>query len=135
MDSWGKVPSGVLQGNLFWLGSVYECQHHLRGWNQTVVEQPIQTHTCTIGNGISLNSIQPIYGLCVPQTCNASDISDYLRRGTQVTSEESFDSKFHHILLSGLIRIPFIEHWINVSAEPIRCVESRRFDSGATFTM
>jgi len=115
LDSWGKIPSGILQGNIFWLGSVYECQHHLRGWNRTVVEQPIRTHTCTIGNGISSNKIQPIYGLCVPQTCNASDITDYLHRG--------------------LIRISFIERWINVSAETVRCLESRQFDSGATFTI
>lgn len=82
LDAWGKIPSGVLQGNIFWVGSAYECQHHLRGWNQTFVEQPLKTHTCTIGNGIFSKDIEPVYGLCVPQTCNATQIADYLHRGT-----------------------------------------------------
>lgn len=78
-DAWGKVPSGLMQGNIYWTGSVYECQHYLRSFNNTVIEQPFKTHTCTIGNGLS-NRIRPIYGACVPRSCNASDLVDFINQ-------------------------------------------------------
>ena len=91
LDAWGKLPSGLLQGNLFWMGSVYECQHHLRGLNDSVIEQPFLTRTCTIGNGLS-NKIRPVYGLCMPQSCNASDIVDFINRRTYDASDDHLSS-------------------------------------------
>ncbi len=79
MDAWGKIPSGLMQGNIYWIGSVYECQHHLRSFNNTVITQPFKTRTCTIGNGIT-NTIRPVYGICVPQTCNANDIVNFINQ-------------------------------------------------------
>lgn len=77
MDAWGKLPSGVLQGNTYWIGSPFECAHRLRGLNDSVVEQPFQTRTCTIGNGYS-SGLRPVYGMCVPQSCSASELVDYI---------------------------------------------------------
>jgi hypothetical protein len=79
LDAWGKLPSGLMQGNIYWIGSVYECQHHLRGFNNSVIAQPFKTRTCTIGNGIS-NKIRPVYGICVPQSCNVNDVVDLINQ-------------------------------------------------------
>jgi hypothetical protein len=79
LDAWGKFPSGLMQGNIYWVGSVYECGHHLRGLNNSVVEQPFRTRTCVISNGISI-SARPVYGICVPQSCNANDVVNYINR-------------------------------------------------------
>ncbi len=65
MDAWGKFPSGVMQGNIFWIGSPSECEHHLRGLNNSVLEQPFRTHTCVINNNYA-NYIRVVYGICVP---------------------------------------------------------------------
>lgn len=80
-DAWGKVPSGLMQGNIYWIGSPYECQHHLRGLNNSVVTQPFKTRTCTVSNGL-LNTIRPVYGLCVPESCNASDLVEFINQRT-----------------------------------------------------
>jgi hypothetical protein len=79
IDAWGKLPSGIMQGNIYWIGSAFECKHHLRGLNNSVVEQPFPTRTCVIGNDYS-NTVRPIYGLCVPQSCNANDIRNYINQ-------------------------------------------------------
>ena len=68
-----------MEGNIYWIGSVYECQHDLRGLNNSVISQPFSTRTCTIGNGL-LNKIRPIYGICVPQSCNATDIVYFINQ-------------------------------------------------------
>jgi hypothetical protein len=79
MDAWGKLPSGLMQGNIYWIGSVSECEHHLRGLNNSVVEQPFLTRTCVIGNGYS-DTVRPVYGICVPQSCNPNDIAELVNR-------------------------------------------------------
>ena len=68
-----------MHGNIYWIGSVYECRHHLRGFNNSIVEQPFKTRTCTIGNGLT-NTIRPVYGICVPQSCNANDIVEFINQ-------------------------------------------------------
>jgi len=77
LDAWGKFPSGIMQGNIYWIGSVYECEHHLRGLNNSVIEQPFRTRTCVVHNDY-LRMTRPIYGMCVPQSCNANDIVNYI---------------------------------------------------------
>ncbi|CAF3405306.1 unnamed protein product [Rotaria socialis] len=113
-DAWGKIPSGLMQGNMYWIGSVYECRHYLRGLNNSVIAQPFKTRTCTIGNGIT-NTIRPIYGICVPRSCNASDIIDFINQR--------------------VIRIPFIQHSINVTTDDIHCIDRRQYDGTAILTI
>lgn len=81
LDAWGKIPSGIMQGNIFWIGSPYECEHHLRGLNNTVIEQPFRTRTCVIRNDYP-SRIEPVYGMCVPQSCNATDIFNHINRSS-----------------------------------------------------
>lgn len=66
-------------GNMYWIGSVYECKHRLHGWNNSVIDQPFRTRTCVIGNSYP-NINRPIYGICVPQSCNANDIFNYINQ-------------------------------------------------------
>ncbi|UJR22251.1 hypothetical protein I4U23_025312 [Adineta vaga] len=114
LDAWGKVPSGIMQGNIYWIGSVYECAHHLRGLNNSIVEQPFQTRTCLIGNSF-MSKIRSTYGICVPQSCNASDLVNYINTRT--------------------IRIPFIQQYIHLNNDSIRCIDSRSFDTKAILTI
>ena len=79
MDAWGKLSSGVMQGNVYWIGSVQECAHHLRGLNNSVVEQPFQTRTCVISSGYPY-TIRPVYGICAPKSCSANDLVIYINR-------------------------------------------------------
>ncbi|CAF2438000.1 unnamed protein product [Rotaria sp. Silwood2] len=113
-DAWGKLPSGLMQGNIYWIGSVFECQHYLRGLNDSIITQPFKTRTCTIGNGLS-NTIRPVYGICVPQSCNANDIVDFINQR--------------------VIRIPFIKHLINITNIDIHCIEHRQLDIAAILTI
>jgi hypothetical protein len=77
LDAWGKFPSGIMQGNIYWVGSPYECGHHLSSFINTVVEQPFQTRTCVVGNSYP-NAVGLVYGICVPRSCNATDILHYI---------------------------------------------------------
>ncbi|CAF1474248.1 unnamed protein product [Rotaria sp. Silwood1] len=114
LDAWGKFPSGVMQGNIYWIGSVYECGHHLRGLNNSIVEQPFRTRTCVINNDYK-SSIRPIYGICVPQSCNANDILTNINKR--------------------IIRIPFISRYIPLSNDSIHCIDQRSYDTKAIFTI
>ncbi|CAF2747121.1 unnamed protein product [Rotaria sp. Silwood2] len=114
LDAWGKFPSGIMQGNIYWIGSVYECAHHLRGLNNSVVEQPFRTRTCVIGNGYS-NTVRPIYGICVPQSCDSNDITNNINK---------------HI-----IRIPFIDQFIPLTNDSVHCIDQRSYDTKAIFTI
>ncbi|CAF1048354.1 unnamed protein product [Adineta steineri] len=114
LDAWGKLPSGLMHGNIYWIGSVYECQHHLRGFNNSIVEQPFKTRTCTIGNGLS-NTIRPIYGICVPQSCNTDDIVNYINKR--------------------VIHIPYIKDFVNLTDDSVHCIEHRQLDKMAILTI
>ncbi|UJR26862.1 hypothetical protein I4U23_008173 [Adineta vaga] len=113
-DAWGKLPSGLMHGNIYWIGSVYECQHHLRGFNNTVIAQPFKTRTCTIGNGIS-TTIRPVYGICVPQSCNTNDIVNFVN--------------------ARIIEIPFIKNLSNLTNNSVHCIDYRSLDTGAISTI
>ncbi|CAF1405402.1 unnamed protein product [Rotaria magnacalcarata] len=114
LDAWGKLPSGIMQGNIFWIGSTYECEHHLRGLNNTVVEQPIRTRTCIISSTQSI-TVRPIYGICVPQSCNENELINYINQHA--------------------IRIPFIKNFINLKNDSMHCLDQRSYDANAILTI
>jgi len=48
IDAWGKpLPSGILKGNLYWIGDYDECLHPMYvPTNKTFVSQPFDTQYC-----------------------------------------------------------------------------------------
>ncbi|CAF3708092.1 unnamed protein product [Rotaria sordida] len=114
LDAWGKFPSGIMQGNIYWIGSVSECEHHLRGLNNSVVEQPFRTRTCIINNDYIIN-FRPVYGICVPQSCDANDIV--------------------HMINRRIIRIPFIKRFLPLTNDSIHCIDQRSYDAKAILTI
>lgn len=86
IDSWGNFPSGVLQGNLFELGSFAECFHIDRDG------KPFNTQYC-IGHGFSyklysnvLKSKKSIsyasvrLGLCLPAKCEVKYLESVVNK-------------------------------------------------------
>lgn len=51
-DAWGKpLPSGLLNGNIFWLGSYEECVNPLyQQSNRSFLQQPIETQYCKLNS-------------------------------------------------------------------------------------
>ena len=49
IDAWGKpLPSGILKGNVFWIGNYDECLHPLyQSTNKSFLSQPFDTQYCT----------------------------------------------------------------------------------------
>ncbi|CAF4949011.1 unnamed protein product, partial [Rotaria socialis] len=50
LDAWGKpLPSGILKGNIFWLGNYDECLNPLYQINnKSFLQQPINTQYCAL---------------------------------------------------------------------------------------
>lgn len=48
VDAWGKpIPSGILKGNLYWVGDYDECLHWMYiPTNKSFVAQPFETQYC-----------------------------------------------------------------------------------------
>ncbi|CAF2129145.1 unnamed protein product [Rotaria magnacalcarata] len=79
-DAWGKpLPSGLLKGNIFWIGNYDECVDQLYTTNnKSYVRQPIDTQYCALQ---SIPSSQPVstrsglvLGLCLPASCTRQSI-------------------------------------------------------------
>ncbi|CAF1378949.1 unnamed protein product, partial [Didymodactylos carnosus] len=80
LDSWGKPAAGLLQGNIFWLGSYEECLSNMYQMNKTYLSQPFQGQYCTIlpqsvEDETSFEGFTGlVYGICVPESCNKTEI-------------------------------------------------------------
>ncbi|KAL9695310.1 hypothetical protein quinque_014595 [Culex quinquefasciatus] len=68
-DSWGKIPSGLLQGNFFTPGSFEQC----RRFGIQNSAGLFQGQHCTVQLGITAGSpMIPLWlGICVPDSCEA----------------------------------------------------------------
>ncbi|CAF0724689.1 unnamed protein product [Didymodactylos carnosus] len=117
MDAWGKVPSGVLFGDLYWIGSSYECSHHLSQFNRSIIEQPFYTKQCIIGlrtelsGGYSL-AMAPLYGVCVPESCNSTDVIELINN-----------------------RLIIVPTRFKLSNDSIHCIEKRSLSPVAILTI
>ncbi|XP_033118103.1 nose resistant to fluoxetine protein 6-like [Anneissia japonica] len=77
LDSYGKLPPGILQGNILWLGLYDQCLNQSR---------EIDDHQAQFAAQYCLASItkdknpQPILnvGVCVPDSCNSAELMEYL---------------------------------------------------------
>ncbi|CAF1664171.1 unnamed protein product, partial [Adineta ricciae] len=84
IDAWGKpLPSGVLSGNVYWVGNYDEClQDAYLPTNKSFVSQPFQTQYCTLLPSPSKpNATIPLgitLGLCLPSSCDRESTIDLL---------------------------------------------------------
>ncbi|XP_078618496.1 nose resistant to fluoxetine protein 6-like [Branchiostoma floridae x Branchiostoma japonicum] len=87
LDSGGKPPSGILNGNLFWLGSYSQCVNITRkGFNitfdgkfylATLVPVPRAKQSQQLTEGVPILPGSPlnlILGVCVPSSCSQHDV-------------------------------------------------------------
>ncbi|CAF4737749.1 unnamed protein product [Rotaria sp. Silwood1] len=79
-DAWGKpLPSGLLKGNMFWIGNYDECINPLYQINnKSFVRQPIDTQYCALQSSPINEQLVPsfglVLGLCLPASCNRQSI-------------------------------------------------------------
>ncbi|CAF2794564.1 unnamed protein product [Rotaria sp. Silwood2] len=79
-DAWGKpLPSGILKGNMFWLGNYDECIKPLYQINnKSFVRQPIDTQYCALQsspiNQQQVTGFNLAIGLCLPASCTRQSI-------------------------------------------------------------
>ncbi|XP_033118071.1 nose resistant to fluoxetine protein 6-like [Anneissia japonica] len=77
LDSFGKLPPGILQGNILWLGLYDQCLKQSREVND---HQANFTAQYCVVSLIKDNNPQPILnvGVCVPDSCNSADLMELL---------------------------------------------------------
>ncbi|CAF0937128.1 unnamed protein product [Adineta steineri] len=97
IDAWGKpLPSGILKGNTFWVGSYDEClQPMYLPANKSFISQPFNTQHCVVSSKSSQsdpNSMPPIVlGICVPSSCDHHDVAllvQKLYKKTNITEDD-----------------------------------------------
>lgn len=83
MDSWGKMPSGVAQGTLAWVGNMDECIA-VKGHRMNVLdsgEAYVVEPESIIGAWslvhVNMGEINTQLGVCMPHTCTNKDIESY----------------------------------------------------------
>lgn len=130
------MTSGILEGNLFWIGSTYECNHPLALVNRTLVDSPYPMHSCVI-NYEYATGIRPIYGICLPKSCHADELLQYINQGKYIHFYLiSVDNGYIMVLLFlEIIPLPVGDLKINLTANNIRCIEPREYDVPAILTM
>ncbi|UJR11689.1 hypothetical protein I4U23_015870 [Adineta vaga] len=78
LDAWGKpLPSGILKGNVYWLGNYNECIYPMYDpANKSFMSQPLTTQHCTLlpTSSKSNSRISLILGLCVPSSCDRQSL-------------------------------------------------------------
>lgn len=85
-DSWGKIPSGILRGNLYELGNYDECLN-----TKNILSAPYKNITgkycfLSVTPSLLLGSNNPIaaalkinIGTCFPNSCRASHMNNFLK--------------------------------------------------------
>ncbi|CAF1508187.1 unnamed protein product, partial [Didymodactylos carnosus] len=105
IDSWGKPSSGIMHGNLFWLGSYDECVEELYQLDRSYVSQPYHGKYCIISKPVNPQVVfRPpslAYGFCVPHSCNERELVSFIQN-----------------------LLPFYQ---NITENYINCVEHRSF--------
>lgn len=72
VDSWGKLPSGILAGHLTDLGNFDQCLG--------TVQESIQTRYCISKSPIARSNSSILrLGLCFPRSCSPDDINEILQ--------------------------------------------------------
>lgn len=101
MDSLGKPPAGIFDGNVAWDGSYTEC---LNSVNPT--KQFATNYYSLVSMGeIASPGVPPAlrYGLCAPNQCNTNDVVEILNFGNLLNDKVpikqlSFNSSFFLVI-------------------------------------
>ncbi len=75
-DAYGKPPSGVLRGNILWVGEYSECINVKEPWwtgKYCSLNQPTKF-------GMSLSTPWK-YGMCLPNSCSQEDVANIVNFG------------------------------------------------------
>ncbi|XP_033118038.1 nose resistant to fluoxetine protein 6-like [Anneissia japonica] len=77
LDSYGKLPPGILQGNILWLGLYDQC---LKQSREVDDHQSHFTAQYCLASITKDKNPQPILnvGVCVPDSCNSAELMEYL---------------------------------------------------------
>lgn len=115
IDSFGKPQSGILEGNLNWMGDYHECLNVNDFGKYCQYEDPRFVN--------AREDIAPhfILGLCPPKTCSTADIAELMTYG--ISSIPANVTKFLNITLP------------NVTEPYIRCHEEAEIDAPAIASM
>ncbi|XP_057290815.1 O-acyltransferase like protein-like [Hydractinia symbiolongicarpus] len=76
-DASGKIRSNIKGGNVHWFGSYQECMDN-RG-----------SHYCAMSN-IKITNIPVLLGLCMPEICEADDVTEILTELSKVLKSGNF---------------------------------------------
>lgn len=79
LDSFGKIPSGLMNGNIAWLGEFSECKNisaNEGNWTGKygILSKPLKTYDPQ--DSIQNSGLK--YGICVPNKCSQNDISQII---------------------------------------------------------
>lgn len=79
LDSFGKIPSGIMDGNLAWLGEFSECRNisaNEGNWTgkYALLVKPLESFDPQ--NAIENFGLK--YGICVPNKCSQHDIYEII---------------------------------------------------------
>jgi hypothetical protein len=85
VDSFGKIPSGILKGAINWPGEYREC---LNVTSMAVAANWTSKYCSISPKGAESMAFYISYGMCVPAECTSSDIASILNSG------ETFDLRF-----------------------------------------
>lgn len=81
LDSFGKIPSGLFNGNMAWLGEYSECRNvsdNQGNWTgkYALLSKPLINYDPQ--NAIKNSGLK--YGLCVPKKCSQRDIFELINQ-------------------------------------------------------
>lgn len=80
IDAFGKIPSGVLEGNIYFVGSYDECL--AVSVTNGSVDNPFRPKYCQVYATIeSTPSAMMKYGVCVPDSCKPAEIEFMINKG------------------------------------------------------
>ena len=122
VDAFGKPPSGILGGNLQWIGEFSECRK-----SESPIKDEFKGEYCKLKNPFSQNPLNPTVGICVPHHCDNHDIVNLVNF--------AIDNIPKNVTINGTvypIPIPPIPH---INEYYISCYVEAKIDTSAAVAM
>ncbi|XP_017782126.1 PREDICTED: uncharacterized protein LOC108566646 [Nicrophorus vespilloides] len=89
VDSWSKLPSGIIEGNMQDYGSFDEC---LRIVGKSKNLGLIHGKYC-LGD-VKIKEFPVRFGICVPDKCNSSDLSEFMMNNIEDVENSTFTKEY-----------------------------------------